>query len=359
MPVSPDHGARLAWQVVDVIAEAEISLLRQIASRLAAGAEASEWAQAKLAELQMIRARLVHELAEMDATLAAQVNETMRQAYTTGQAMAVADLDAAGITPALPPAQMLAVQAIAADVITRVTGLAPRVLRSVSDVYQQAVAAGVGNVLLGVQTRLQAAQGVLDRLLADGITGFTDTAGRNWRLESYVEMATRTGAGDAAIAGHLDTLAASGQDLIYPIPGPFACPDCDQWAGRPLSISGVTSHVIAAGRRIDVTPVATARADGHLFGPNCRCSTGIYLPGITVPNVDRSSPADYETTQEQRYLERGVRHWKRREALALDEPAARRAKGKTRQWQARLRAHLDAHPDLNRKRQREQIRRAI
>lgn len=355
MPTSPENGARLAAEVAELVADAELAILRRVRARLAAGIDEPGWAEAKLAELQALRGALTSDLAAMDASLATAVSDVIRRAYTTGQALAVGDLDDAGIRPGLPAGQMRSVQTIAADVIATTQGVAPVALRAVTDAYQEVVARASSTVLLGAQTRVQAAQGALDDLLGRGITGFRDTAGRNWTLESYVEMATRTGAGRAAVNGHLDTLAASGQDLFYPIPGPRACPSCDQWAGKVLSISGATTSVVADGRRVDVTSRATATADGHLFGPNCRCSTGIYLPGITVPTVERPDPAGFEAGQEQRRLERGIREWKRREALALTPEAGRAARVKVRDWQARMRDHLDAYPDLKRAPGRERI----
>lgn len=360
MPVSPDHGARLTRGVVDQVVQAELVMLRRVRRALEAGIDAPEWVTVKLAELQTVRARLLRDLAGLDQQLAAGIESAVQQAYITGQALAVGDLDDARVRPALPAGQFAAVQTIAGDVIAAIDGVRPVALRAVTDAYQQAVAEASSTVLLGAQTRVEAAQQALDRLLGDGITGFRDSAGRNWTLESYVEMATRTGTGQAAIQGHTDTLAASGHDLVYVIPGPRPCtgPDgCDQWAGKVLSISGGTAEIVADGRRITVTPMAEARATGHLFGPNCRCSTGAYFPGVTTPNVERPDPAGYEAGQQQRYLERGVRRWKRRAELALTPEAKRAANAKVREWQARVREHVDTH-DLKRLSRREQIGRA-
>lgn len=357
MPVSPDHGARLTRGLVDQVVAAELVMLRRVRTALKRGIDAPEWVTIKLAELQTVRARLLRDLADLDVALAAGIEDAVRQAYTVGQAAAIGDLDDARIRPALPAGQFAAVQTIAADVIATTQGLAPAALRAVTDAYQQAVAEASSTVLLGAQTRVEAAQQALDRLLGDGITGFRDSAGRNWTLESYVEMATRTGTGQAAIQGHTDTLQASGHDLVYVIPGPRPCPDCDVWSGEVLSISGGTTEVVASGGRVTVTPMSDARATGHLFGPNCRCSTGAYFPGVTVPSTERPDRAGYEAGQEQRYLERGVRKWKRRQELALTPEAKRAAGAKVREWQARVREHVDAH-DLKRLPRREQINRA-
>ncbi|GMA31594.1 phage minor capsid protein [Litorihabitans aurantiacus] len=358
MPGGPEYGARLAAQVVDLVVEAELVMLRRVRDALAQGLEAPAWAEAKLLELQRLRRALTADLAALDASVVATVEEVVGRAYTTGTALAVGDLDDVRVRPSLPPAQFAAVQRIAADVLAVARGAAPVALRSVADAYQAVVAEVSATVLTGAATRVDAAQSALDRLLGDGVTGFRDSAGRNWRLESYLEVAVRTGTGRAAVQGHLDTLAASGQDLVYVIPGPRACPDCDQWSGRVLSISGATGDAIADGRRVGVTSLDVARGSGHLFGPNCRCSTGLYLPGVTTPNTERPDPAGYEAGQEQRRLERGVRAWKRREVLALTPEAKRAAQARVREWQGRVREHTAAH-DLKRLPRRERITGAI
>lgn len=358
MPVSPDHGTRLTRGVVDLVVEAELVMLRRVRTSLAKGIDTPDWVAAKLSELQRLRRDLTADLRALDVHLAASIESAVDRAYINGQALAVGDLDDARIRPGLPPAQFRSVSTIAADVIATTQGATPVALRAVTDAYQAVVAEASSTVLLGSQTRAEAAQQALDRLLGDGITGFRDTAGRNWALESYVEMAVRTGTGRAAVAGHIETLAASGHDLVYVIPGPRACPDCDQWAGRVLSINGATTDVIADGARVDVTPFGQARESGHLFGPNCRCSTGAYFPGVTRPSVERPDPAGYEAGQDQRYLERGIRKWKRRSELALTPEARRAANTKVRDWQTRLREHIEAN-DLKRLPRREQIGRAI
>lgn len=359
MPASPDTAARLAYEAVEIVANAELAVLRAIARRLRAGHDAAGWQTVKLSQLALLRAEVARDLAALDADLARTVNATITRAYSLGQSLAVGDLDDLGVTPRVPDAHWAAVTRIAREVSSTVTGLAPVVLRTVTDVYQRAVAAELGSVLLGARTRRQTAQQVLDRLLGDGVGGFRDRAGRSWRLESYVEMAVRTGAGQAMVDGHVQTLVASGQDLVQIIPGPRACPRCDAWAGRVVSLTGVGLDTVGPAGRVPVAGTLDDARAGGVFHPNCRCSTGIYVPGVSSASVQRPDPAGYVAQQEQRALERAIREAKRREALALDDGARKAAGRLVRERQASLRAHLGAHPELKRQRGREQIGRAI
>ena len=99
------------------------------------------------------------------------------------------------------------------------------------------------------------------------------------------------------------------------------------------------------------------RAPG-LFHPNCATClirTAWAHGGLGVAHSDLGI---YEARQQQRYLERGIRVWKTRQAVALDDSAARAAQAKVREWQGRLREHVAAN-GLKRLSYREQIGKAI
>src|SRR5665811_128998 len=98
-----------------------------------------------------------------------------------------------------------------------------------------------------------------------------DRAGRNWQLESYTEMATRTGSGHAMIEGRLQTYQAAGRDLVIVSDAPEECPWCRKYEGQVLSISGKDSKHPS---------VASARAGG-LLHPGCRHDLRPYIAGLT------------------------------------------------------------------------------
>src|SRR5690606_5493901 len=154
----------------------------------------------------------------------------------------------------------------------------------------------------------EAAQMALNRFADAGITGFVDRAGRRWDIASYAEMATRTATGRAAIQGHTDRLTAPGYALGNGSDPPDWCSVCRPWEGRVLSLSGVTPGY---------PTLAEAQGSG-LFHANCTHSLSAYIPGLTrAPERRRlANPEGYEKRQRQRYNERQIRKWKRREAAA-------------------------------------------
>lgn len=366
MPVDPSYGERLASRVSTLYETAELVLLRRIARTLAAGLDSPQWAVDKLAQIDLLRASLGRETTALTAQAVGEIQSVITNAWAAGQALAVGDLDDLDLEVRVPPARMAGILRLAAETTQAVAPVAPRMLRAALDIYTTVVSEASGVVMLGAGTRVDAAQHALDRLAGQGIRSFTDVAGRNWQAASYVEMAVRTGAGKAAVQGHVDQLAENGLDLVMVSNSPRECEACRPWEGKVLSISGGVAGTIEAesatsDRTVKVRVAGSldeARRAG-LQHPNCRHSVSAYLPGASRPATNtRDTQARYEQEQQQRYLERGVRAWKQRAAVALTPEAEKAANAKVRQWQGRLRDHLAATEGLVRKPRREQIGRA-
>lgn len=358
MPVSPALAEDLAQVVVDHYTEAERVLLTRIARALAEGIDAPGWAERKLLEVQLIQTRARGLLAELETAAGQSVAEALLTAWNRGSAVAAADL-ATALERALedtvePLPGSRAVAQLAAETTQAVTATHLRILRSTLDLYRSVVAQASGQVLLGTQTRREAAQSALDDFARRGVTGFVDNAGRGWDMASYVEMAVRSSTAKAAVAAHVDRLRAFGQDLVIVSNAPQECRLCRPWEGKVLSLTGTTVGRIdgAGGVRVAGT-LARATAEG-LFHPGCRHSTGIYIPGVTKPLRDTTDVAGDQARQKLRYLERQVRASKRMEAAALDDTAAARARARTRAYQAKIRDHVAA-TSAKRQPQRERV----
>ncbi len=345
MPATPDPelATDLAKEVVTLYSRAADEILADVARRLGRGIDQPGWAERKLIEVTDLRNAATARLEALRSQVPDVVTEAIEAAYAAGGADAAAD----GVTAAIRQSPA-AVRALIAETVTNLEQTHFRILRSTLDVYRAAVAeVGAPSVVTGTRTRRQAAQQVLDRFANQGVTGFVDRAGRRWQLESYSEMAVRTTAGRAQVTGTLDRFQAAGRDLVIVSDAPQECPACRPWEGRVLSISGQTQGYPTVGE---------ATSSG-LFHANCRHALGAYIDGVTRRFTNTADPEGDQARQEQRRLERGVRQWKRRESVALSPEAERAAKAKQREWQARLRTHVD-QTGSKRLRYREQISRA-
>lgn len=268
MPASPADGDLYAHQVARLVDDLEATLLRLLSTLLAKDTktETRTWAIERLAELQWLKTKAQRATAETMAMVEREIREAILAAYNHGTATAVHDLDRAGydFTPGGLPATTTALNLATEPTIMvrRAAAMVPEILGAA---YQQAIAAAATEVLGGGSTRLQAAQRVLDRLLSDGIRGFTDARGRRWSLDTYVEMAVRSTTGQAAVAGHVAQLQAVGVDLVEVSDSPRECPLClipgtivegPAPTGRARSeyTGNVVSITTASGKHLTGTP---------------------------------------------------------------------------------------------------------
>lgn len=340
MSVSARQLDHIADRVAALYGEAEVLMLHRIARQLARGLDGPAWAQEKLIEFQLLRARLRGDLTDLAGKSATEIAAAIMKAYNAGQASAIADLALAGLAAKVAggsnPAGLAAIRALIGETATDVLASHSRILRSVEDIYRQVIAEASPLQLVGALTRREAAQRALNRFADAGVTGFVDRTGRQWSMTSYTEMATRTAARRAQWAGHADQLQAHGQDLVQVSDHSQECELCRPWEGKILSLSGAP--------RLDgvkwTATLAEAQAAG-LGHPGCRHTFGIYLPGITQPLTNTADPQGDADRQHLRYLERGVRQWKAREAVALDPAEKARCRAKVREWQGRIKAHVE------------------
>lgn len=366
MPVSPDMAEDLAAAVSSLYEQAELVLIEKLRRAIAEGIDSPLWVELKLAALGNFRTAIEEVIAALQVDASSAIHQAVAEAYDRGQQAAVAELGAVAVGPAAAAADALpsapAVDRLAAALVQETGPAHLRMLRVAVDVYRQVVAEASAAPLLGANTRRQAAARALAKFAERGVTGFVDRRGRAWNMVSYVEMATRSAVGRAAVQAHTDRLGAAGVDLVVVSDAPEECPRCKPWEGKVLTREGPggartvgMEHATVDGQTVQVRVAGSlpeARAAG-LLHPNCRHSVSIYLPGVTRPRTPAPERATYEQSQRQRYFERQVRVWKRRAAGELDESARRAANARVRGYQGRIR-ELTAESGLPRKSRREQ-----
>lgn len=365
MPVSPDMAEDLASAVSSLYEQAELALIEKVTQALAEGLDSPLWVDLKLRAIGHLRTAIEDIIAALQIDATGAIHQAVAEAYERGTQAAVAELGAVSVTaPAIPPGTH-AVDRLASALVQETGATHSRILRAGLDVYRQVVAEASSAPLLGASTRREAAGRALVKFAERGVTGFVDRSGRAWNLTSYTEMATRSALGRAAVEAHTERLGAAGIDLVMVSDAPEECPRCKPWEGKILRREGASGpdtvemeHATDDGRTVRVRVAGSlpeARAAG-LMHPNCRHSVSIYLPGVTrplPPKADRTR-ATYEQSQQQRYLERQVRAWKRRAAGSIDDGQKTAANAKVRAYQARIR-ELTAETGLPRKSHREQI----
>ncbi len=351
MAIRTDVNRKLVQEVLNIYLNAENKMLNKVNKRIKRGILIEGWNEKKYNDVLSLRIELQHAMKEISKSSEAKLTEATYSAYKQGVNSANKDF---GITP-IPLKDIripISMQRLVQDQMQVLKNTDVTILRNVNDIYREVIGEVSSGTLVGVDTRRQAAQNALNRFANSGIKGFVDKAGRVWSMASYTEMATRATISHAAIQGHIDRQKELGRDLVIVSDHGKECPVCRPWENKVLSISGNDP---------DYDSLQTAISAG-LFHPNCKHTLTGYIPGLTkiqhTTEAEKKRSAEgYVILQKQRYNERNIRKWKRREAVALDPLEEMRSKAKIKEWQVKQRKLVKEH-DLRRKYERESFGKA-
>ena len=91
--------------------------------------------------------------------------------------------------------------------------------RRIDDVYRNMSLESVRGDVAGYRTWKQTAKVYREKLAEKGITGFTDSRGRQWNMKTYSEMVARTTTRECMIEGTSNRLLENGHDLAEIVGG--------------------------------------------------------------------------------------------------------------------------------------------
>ncbi|MFJ4286413.1 phage minor capsid protein [Paenarthrobacter nicotinovorans] len=367
-----------AASVVAVYAAGEQRLLTSSAALVQAAIANPATATSLRTRLRALAAEVSKGILARVTTMAAQVADMAVRNGNSTAARQIRSLERhhrgfhASPVSTLLPHNVTASAAIAEELGSTLTAAAHRMTRFADDAYR---AATIGGALTGINPAYDIIKDVMARaapaeaqaqawreLTAKGITGFTDSAGREWNLSTYVEMAVRTATQRAYNASHRERLTQAGIHYFTPSNTGRPCKLCAPWEGKVLADRGegtVTEPHATGGEPVTfhvAATIAEAMTAG-LFHPNCEHTLTAYLPGATVLRTTEWTDQDeerYRNTQRLRALEREVRKHKQVQAAALTDTDRQLAARKVRAAQASIREFVDA-TGLNRRSRREQL----
>jgi hypothetical protein len=349
--MTPNQLEEKAVTILRIYQDAETAVFSEVARRIADGIEEDGWAEQKSQEIRALRRRIQQIILQLEEDGAENVEDLIEEAFQSGHTEAVSELkeltEEDPIQSAFAKTNQAAVAAVAEETTGNLKASHFRILRTTEDHYRQIIARATGSAVAGGMTRRQAAQIALNQFANRGITGFVDNAGRHWDLASYAEMSTRSALARSMIESHTTTLQENGRDLVIISDSPDECELCRPYEGEVFSLSG-------SDPRYKSLSIAVS---GGLFHPGCTHRTGIFIPGLTKPLEDTSNAGAGRQRQQQRYLERGIRHWKKRETVAITNKDKEFAKRKRKEWQQRTRDFID-ETDRRRRYDRESTTRA-
>lgn len=325
--LDPDELRRIAKTVSDIYSDSTVRLLEMVKRRMARGINEPGWAEAKLLETVGLRADAAKIIAQLEAEAIPALRKAIEQAHAFGAAGGRETLEVGQTLK--PRTNRRAVEVLARETITKVTASHGGILRSVDDIYRTIIAeVSAPGVVSGSESTGAAVQRALNRFADQGITGFVDKAGRNWQLDTYAAMATRTAAGRAMIDGRMETYKADGRKFVIVSNSPEECSMCRPWEGKVLSIDGDGVGAEYGGFRVAGT-LAEARSAG-LQHPRCTHDLRPVIPGLTRPfeSTETPEPARKAATVAAK-AEAEVKRQDRRAAVSMDPALEREAAAKS------------------------------
>ena len=266
---------RLARDLERIYAGAQRTLVAQVRAALASG-------RLGLAtERRMMLAAVLATLDQLGAATDPLARRLAAQAYADGSqhaAKGIAGQIGAHVGDVAIPASFTGVETHAVKlledaILGRLDTARRTVGRQVEDVYARAGKRATMRALLGADSSPQMATAELRRdLQRRGITGFVDRAGRQWRLDSYAEMAIRTTTREAVVQGSMDRMASHGIDLARVSSHGGSCAICSPYEGRLVSLSGQT--VDYQGEAVMDASIVPP------YHPNCRHSLAPFVTEV-------------------------------------------------------------------------------
>ena len=213
------------------------------------------------------------------------------------------------------------------------------------------------SVQSGAFSQQEAVKVAVQGIAKKGITWIDYESGAHRRVDSTVRTAIRTGVNQTACKCQDRNFEEMGGNLVEVTSHMGARPSHAQWQGKIYwrkkqyknyqNFEQATGYGTGAG----------------LGGWNCRHSFYPYFEGLSSKSFEHYRLTDneerYELDQQQRYNERQIREWKRRQAVNRAGGVDSTREGhKVREWQQRQSNLLKSHPELKRNFDREKMYKA-
>lgn len=336
--------------VVDIIAATEQEIINDMARRIAKAGAVTETAQWQLSRLEAVGAERDYVLQRLNRALGLTEEQLILlfdEAATRTLAVDDKLYRAAGYDP-LPLAENTYMQQLIQAGLTKTldeySNLTRTTAATATQQFENALDLAYQKLTSGAFSYQDAIKAGIQTLTRNGLAVIQYPTGWVDYLDVAFRRATLTGVNQTAAEVQLRRMDEMETDLVETTAHHGARPDHAVWQGKWFSRSGQS----------DKYPnfyTATGYGTGPgLCGWNCRHSFFPVIEGLSdraysmeqlrnlnsrKVTVDGEEMSLYDATQQQRYIERKIRRWKREasamEAAGLDSSAA---KSKVREWQA-------------------------
>jgi hypothetical protein len=302
---------------IELLYDMETELLANLVRALARGDVGSAaWSAKKLGDLGIVSAKnaqaVRRALKKALPLIQAEVREHGIKAVSTFDRY----LDGLQLSEVLPfDASKAVVDTLATwegKATTAIEKMGSTLLVGTNALYIDAIEKASTQVLIGAKSGREAIAEVARTWADKGVTALVDAAGRQWSVEAYAATVIRSNVRNVVTETQKARCADFGVDLVEVSSHVGARPGCAPYQGRIYSLSGASAEY----------PPLSSTSYGEpagLFGINCGHQMYPYVPGASTrtfePVPEKENEKAYETSQEQRALERAIRKSRREVAM--------------------------------------------
>ena len=341
--------------IAEYFDELETRILKDIARRISQNdymmTSTAEYQMHKLEELGVSMSEIEQAISEVlnitDTKVKEIIHDSSYRSVQKDNDMA----KAAGIEPPHPDLTQAILNGIRST-NTEIRNICNSMASAANMAFEHALDQAYLSVSSGAFSFADAVKTAVNDLGKNGIRWIDYPTGAHRRADSAIRNALRTGVNQTAARCQEQNLDEMDCNLVETTSHMGARPEHAKWQGmlfwRKTPVDGLQNFYEATGYG----------TGAGLCGWNCRHNFFPNFDGeLSFEHYDEEANAkQYELDQEQRYNERKIREWKRRQAVnkAGGVDNTREAK-KVREWQKRQADFLKKYPDMKRNYARESI----
>lgn len=341
--------------IAEYFDELETRILKDIARRISQNdymmTSTAEYQMRKLEELGVSMLEIEQAISEVLNITDTKVKEIIRDSSYQSVQKDDDMAKAAGVEPPHPDLTQAILNGIRST-NTEIRNICNSMASAANMAFEHALDQAYLSVSSGAFSFADAVKTAVNDLGKNGIRWIDYPTGAHRRADSAIRNALRTGVNQTAARCQEQNLDEMDCNLVETTSHMGARPEHAKWQGmlfwRKTPVNGLQNFYEATGYG----------TGAGLCGWNCRHNFFPNFDGeLSFEHYDEEANAkQYELEQEQRYNERKIREWKRRQAVnkAGGVDNTREAK-KVREWQKRQADFLKKYPDMKRNYARESI----
>jgi len=359
--ISPNTFKNEAYKVSELFEELELKLLKKISRQLNQGKDLSvqDWKIQKLLDLELFtnnQKQIISEAKKINKEMGLVLEDAFKKGINESDATAQ-ELKALGSVQNKVGTSIqffkTNINNIAPLFQSSSTAVLNGVIATFSDAtnkYYDSVIRASSGVLSGTETLNESIKSITQEMADKGIGEIRYSNGSKMSVSSYMEMATRTTCNKASQISTALRNKEYGYELCKVSEYSGSSPTCAPWQGQIYF-----DDTFGGQNNTEYQSLSEAINNG-LFHPNCRHHKFPYDPEVQdyEPRVERDTQL-YEKEQQQRYNERMIRKWKKRDAVASDKQTKLYTKSKVKEWQSKNRELVASDSRLVREYTREQL----